>query len=623
MPEPMPRRLPPVDLDDRHVAEGADAPRRAPRPAMEDPLEELARILGETAGFPARPDTPAEAGRHGDGPPRGAPQQLSALEAELFDELRASVTPETRVRGDIEREVTPPIPQHPVDDHDIASLRIGSPRPEPEPPRSVEGTEAQWSDFYAYDDGVAAGSYDPAFAHDPRRPAPEIAPGQPAAARDVALSHLRTDPGYPHATFDEFGRDEIAEAAREATPLVAAEPRIMPHSREEERAAARLPHEGSGRGLKIAVAAVALVLVGGGALAAWKFGGGTTSGEPVLVRADGKPLKTVPEARPMTADTAPSLTPDDPKSASRIVSKQEDPVDQVAGRTPEGKEIRLINPGAQRPTSDVPHTVKTVVVRPDGSVVSDGAGARATPAPQAAPPAEPTAAPQNAPTMAGTPQAAPQQPAMSGEPAKSAAGTTPTVRVPAAKPAPAPAMPTAAAPTAPAAPIEPAAPPATPAIPKVKTVTVTPVTVAKPAKPAETTGPAGAPLALGPVGPKLAPTTSGPAAAPAPAPVAAPPPAAPAAAPVAITPPPAGGGSGDFMVQISASGSEAEARSSFAAAQRRHTALSGRSVDVQRADLGSKGVFYRARVSAGTREQAAALCSQIQSQGGQCMVVKR
>jgi hypothetical protein len=382
----MSRRQPQFDLDDPRVAEAGDAARRAPRAAMEDPLEELARILGETTAVPARPETSSEPGRRGEAPARRAPPQLSALEAELFDELRASVTPETRVRGDFEREVTAPIPQHPADDRDIASLRIDTGRAEPEPPRSVEGTEAQWSDFYAYDDGVAAGSYDPAFAAAPQ---PTYAPGPAGVPSADHRAATRSD--YPHPTFEDFGRDEIAEAAREAAPIIAAEPRIMPHSREEERAAARLPHDESGRGMKIAIAALGLVLIGGGALAAWKFTGGAGNGEPVLVRADGKPLKTIPDPKAPVADASPSLTPDDPKAASRIVSKQEEPVDQVSGRTAEGKEVRLINPGAQRPASDVPHTVKTVVVRPDGTIVSDGGGVRAAPSASPVRQAEPPA----------------------------------------------------------------------------------------------------------------------------------------------------------------------------------------------------------------------------------------
>ncbi|NLH79474.1 MAG: SPOR domain-containing protein, partial [Phyllobacteriaceae bacterium] len=125
-----------------------------------------------------------------------------------------------------------------------------------------------------------------------------------------------------------------------------------------------------------------------------------------------------------------------------------------------------------------------------------------------------------------------------------------------------------------------------------------------PAKAPAATG--NAPMALGPVAAR---------------PVAAAPVAAAPAAPTAIAP--AAGGSGDWVVQISSSKSEAEARNSLAAAQRRYSALAGKSGDVQRADLGAKGTYYRARVSGGSREAASSLCAQVKAQGGDCVVVRR
>jgi hypothetical protein len=99
-------------------------------------------------------------------------------------------------------------------------------------------------------------------------------------------------------------------------------------------------------------------------------------------------------------------------------------------------------------------------------------------------------------------------------------------------------------------------------------------------------------------------------------------PVAPApGAPTPITP--AAGGSGDWVVQISASKSDVEARRSLTDAQRRFSALAGKSGDVQRADLGTKGTYYRARFAAGSREAAAALCAQVQAQGGSCLVARR
>jgi hypothetical protein len=584
-----------------------DSAPRGGRPHAEDPLEELARILGETGGQPVRPENFGEVGRRAT-PTLPMPQQLSALEAELFDELRSSVTPESRVRGSFEREVVTVRPQQPADDHDIAALRIDPAPPEAAPhpaatrpaPAGTPGgvpPETPWNEYYAYDDGVAAGSYDPAFAGN-------VAP-IPAPV-----------PAGPRPTFDDYGRAEIGRAAAESEPFVAQGPIVRPNL--------DLPRGGRPRrGLlgKLVVSLVALGVIGGGAWAGWKYLPGLTSSGPTLIRADGKPLKTQPDPTQRTAaEPRPSLTPDSANGASKIVSLQEEPVDQVSGRTPEGKEVRVINPGVQRPASDQPHTVKTVIVRPDGTIVSDGAAQRGpttvrtqtfgrdglpvageagAPVASAVPPTAPPVQLQLPPTTPAAPAAA--LPPVAEAPASRPIDVPLPVAAPRNQPTAAPiaAAPTAAAPTAPAlVPTRPTPPVA---------AAPAPTAAARPA-----TG--GAPLSLGPTPPRLASATPAPAAAPA-APVAiAPAPAAPAAA---------SAGSGDWMVQISATKSDADARRSFADAQRRWPVLAGRGLDVQQANLGDRGTFYRARVSGGSREQAVALCEQLKAQGGQCMVVHR
>lgn len=597
----------------------ASGVRRAPRPQAEDPLAELARILGEGTAHPVRPEHVVEVGRRVL-PSKRAPQQISDLEAELFESLRSSVAPEERVRGTFEREAPPIIPQHPVDDHDIASLRSVTAGEAAEvAPASVaeDPRDPRLADYYAYDDGVAAGSYDPAF-------------GQPSAhAVDLdeafaAEIHRAREGRVPEPTFADFDTDAIAAAAREASPYVADDSMIRPHSPLEEHAAGLLPREGGG-GLKVAVFVVGALLMGGGALAGWKYLGGASTRGPVVVHADGKPLKVVPDpskTTPPTGDGEVSLKRDVKVDGSKIVSLQEDPVEHVAGRTADGREVRVINPGAQRPASaDQPRTVKTVVVRPDGSIVSeDGA--------PVAPPAAPTPAPAAAPTPAApastapiiartvtTPIIAPPVPTLPTTPA--APATAPVAATPEAVPtipatpvpipAPAPVRPPVAATTAPAKPVVTTpvrAPAPTAATAPTHLVTTTPV------KPTPGRTENGAPMALGPVAPRLAPPTQ-----------AERPPQAVASAPTTIAPP--SGGSGDWAVQLSASKSEADARSSYAAAQRRFSALAGRSVEVQRADLGAKGTFYRAKVPAGSRDAAAALCGQIKAQGGDCMVTRR
>lgn len=110
---------------------------------------------------------------------------------------------------------------------------------------------------------------------------------------------------------------------------------------------------------------------------------------------------------------------------------------------------------------------------------------------------------------------------------------------------------------------------------------------------------------------------------PPPAPAATPAPAAPAtrttAAPAAsATPVP----SGAYVVQIASVRSEAEAQSTWRAMQSKYAGLlSGQPFSVKRADLGDRGVYYRAQVgSFGSREDAVGLCEALRSQGGDCMV---
>jgi cell division septation protein DedD len=98
------------------------------------------------------------------------------------------------------------------------------------------------------------------------------------------------------------------------------------------------------------------------------------------------------------------------------------------------------------------------------------------------------------------------------------------------------------------------------------------------------------------------------------------------AAPAAEAPParaaaPAGGG---YVVQLSSQRSEDEAMASFKALQTKYAAVFGdRQPLIRRADLGDKGVFYRAQVGPfPTHDQANQFCSNLKIAGGQCIVQK-
>lgn len=101
--------------------------------------------------------------------------------------------------------------------------------------------------------------------------------------------------------------------------------------------------------------------------------------------------------------------------------------------------------------------------------------------------------------------------------------------------------------------------------------------------------------------------------------------AQPAAAPEArqrtasLAPSASAGGS---YVQVSSQRSEADAQSSFRTLQGKYPSILGsRTPLVRRADLGDKGVFYRAVVGPfGTTDEATQFCVNLKSAGGQCMV---
>jgi SPOR domain len=86
--------------------------------------------------------------------------------------------------------------------------------------------------------------------------------------------------------------------------------------------------------------------------------------------------------------------------------------------------------------------------------------------------------------------------------------------------------------------------------------------------------------------------------------------------------PAATGATGGFAVQLGAPGSEAEARSTFAALQRKYPGqLGGQSPLIRKADVNGREV-YRLRVGPMSREGAASLCTQLQGAGGQCFIAK-
>ena len=83
--------------------------------------------------------------------------------------------------------------------------------------------------------------------------------------------------------------------------------------------------------------------------------------------------------------------------------------------------------------------------------------------------------------------------------------------------------------------------------------------------------------------------------------------------------------SGVYVAQIAAYRSLSDAEAGWLSFVSRYPELAiGRAPDVQRADLGERGVFHRLRIAGfGSREEAAAYCDVLQDRGQACLVTRR
>jgi hypothetical protein len=85
---------------------------------------------------------------------------------------------------------------------------------------------------------------------------------------------------------------------------------------------------------------------------------------------------------------------------------------------------------------------------------------------------------------------------------------------------------------------------------------------------------------------------------------------------------PAASASGGYLVQVSSQRNEADAQASFRALQGKFPAVLGsREPVIKRADLGEKGVYYRAMVGPfGSSDEATQFCGSLKTAGGQCVI---
>ncbi|MBX5229913.1 sporulation protein [Rhizobium sp. NLR9b] len=370
------------------------------------------------------------------------------------------------------------------------------------------------------------------------------------------------------------------------------------------------------------------------------------SGEPRVITADKEPIKVVPENP--GGKTVPNQdkavydrvagSAEEPKQKA-LVSSDEAPVDVVQRTlTPEalpeddenaGADDR-VTPTAVGETEDPrllpnhanaddasasdadktpsvsPRKVRTMIVKPDGTLVAreesapvDQPAAPAQPMPSGQPPVTAQSAPSApsapiAPPVAGTAASFPASAEIASVDARSAAPvqTAPTQPSPAAT-----ADEQAANPAPVDAPVRP-----------VKTATIAdtaPVPIARPAdQPVNVVGTV---------------TDKGnvrtPAQQPKPTQVA-------SATPAAAQPQQAGS-AGGYGLQIASLPSEDEANKSYANLSKKFAGvLAGRAHEIRRADIAGKGTFYRVRIPVGSKDEAAALCEQYRAAGGSCLISK-
>ncbi|WP_298981874.1 SPOR domain-containing protein [uncultured Roseibium sp.] len=442
----------------------------------------------------------------------------------------------------------------------------------------------------------------------------------PAAAGSVPRLEDDETPPPPEG----YDLDAVARAMQESDPSLSGEGVLPPHPAAEKQAVPQA-QERSRRGLFVAGGILGVAVLG--AAGFFLMDGSSVqvpSGPPPIISGLQEPLKIYPEQ---------SQAPTDNQSAKLIYDRidgtgETGPDQLVRPESPQPAELPPAPAGANGNADllpGAPKRVRTLVVRPDGSIISGGeAGAPpvATPEPTVAAveqpvvpaPAAPTPAPA-APSVAAnseTPRVVSTTPVVPGS-----VSETPVAAAPASSPAqatqaetPVAATPDAAAPTTPAivagtetpAAVEPVQPVPT-VLPRKKPAA--PVQVAR--APAAATTPAPASQNNGPL--NLGQQN---AAAPAPATT------APAAAPATNS------GSipaGTYIVQVTSQRSEQAASNAYSGLQRQFPGILGnRDAVIVSANVQDRGVFYRARIPTGSREEAISLCESLKGAGGDCFV---
>jgi hypothetical protein len=374
-------------------------------------------------------------------------------------------------------------------------------------------------------------------------PYPEAVPQAAAPAYGYQdQGHDAYDAGaYGHEYYDENAPEQADQGYGQVGPEDYVQ-RQKPRSR---------------KGLIAAGALLGVVAIGGGAYLLSGNSASFSGGEPPLIQASNEPTKVQPQnpgGVEIPNQNKQIYERANQNADTKVVSREEQPVDvkqtvRMNNGAGDATGATGIDPVAPpRPPANglnlgEPRKVRTVTIRPDGTVTQPEVVNARPPAGVLPTMSLPPAAQAGAPAPRSTPQAAASTPAAA----------------PAPKPVQAAAAPAASTP-APAA-----ATPASGASPQ-RVASVQPVAVAPGATPE-----------------------------------------------VAAT--------GGFAVQLGVRGSEKDAQSALEQLQKKFSDLGGMPPMIRKAEVNGKSV-YRVRVGPMSQDEASSLCSKLRGQGGECYVAK-
>jgi hypothetical protein len=431
----------------------------------------------------------------------------------------------------------------------------------------------------------------------PDRGTPEVQSVAASAAKPVASPALRSlaTPTLPRELQADERRvtsaDEAILAAAEATGaeigwVDAPEEPFAAPPRDPRLRRPRMPRSfGFSRAVAGPLVAVTLLVVAGGGLY-WVLGSGGESGPAPLLTADASPVKEMPAVETASAAAPQSVVFNEiegvpPSADEQLVSRDQADVNEVTQvATPDVSAEGLAN-----------RKVRTVTVRPDGTIVSGDeslAGSTILPVDRPNVPDVPGAQTASPALLASTQEASTMAPA---------AGDPLTPEGPSADA-------TASEDAVTVAPVEPGT-----IVPAVDVSgnpiagRSAPVPVQRPADLAQvaTPSPFTPPAPTSPVNAVIDPLPATP--------------AATAQQPTAADTAPA-------YVQLASQRTEQDALATANQLVSRFGPIfNGANMEIQRADLGTRGIYYRVRVPASSMQQAAEMCNNVKAQGGDCVAM--